>query len=234
MNHKTRKAQIYTKAPWCSTDSRLYTSWSSGVKWDHNGENNFHMCLYWKTPLKVFFSKTNGTISIKLVTNHPCIKGKSSLYKWRVRSSSKGDNCKNRVVPFKFFLKKHQAKKAQVYIEAFWYIANRILSKSWYSGVRWGHNWKSIFAEVYTKKKIFSKTSRLISVKRDANYPCMKGIRVCLDKGTNHHQRGDNHKTANIGWNHLKILYARTNDSEKLRFTWELPEIKPPYGSGLE
>jgi hypothetical protein len=47
----------------------------------------------------------------------------------------------------------------------------------------------------------------------------MKGIEVYLHKGTNPHQRGDNHKNANIGWGHLKILLSRINKPEKLRFT---------------
>jgi hypothetical protein len=47
----------------------------------------------------------------------------------------------------------------------------------------------------------------------------MKGIQGCLNKGTDPNQRGDNQKNANIGWNHLKILFSRTNDPEKLRFT---------------
>jgi hypothetical protein len=68
-------------------------------------------------------------------------------------------------------------------------------------------------------KKIFSKTNRFISIKLDANYPSMKGIQVCFDKETNPHQREDNHKNANIWWIHLKILFSRTNDSEKLRVT---------------
>jgi hypothetical protein len=47
----------------------------------------------------------------------------------------------------------------------------------------------------------------------------MKGNQVCLDNGTDPHQRGDNHKNANIGWGHSKILFSRTNDPEKLKFT---------------
>jgi hypothetical protein len=67
--------------------------------------------------------------------------------------------------------------------------------------------------------KIVSKTSRPISIKLDANFPCMKVIQVCLDKGKDLHQRGDNHKYANIGWGHLKILFSRTNDLGKLGLT---------------
>jgi hypothetical protein len=63
------------------------------------------------------------------------------------------------------------------------------------------------------------KTRRPISIKIHAKYPCIKGIQVCLDKGTDPHQRGDNNKNANIGWpGHLKI-FSRTNDPEKLKFT---------------
>jgi hypothetical protein len=36
--------------------------------------NHFYMCLYWKKSLKYFF-RISWQISIKLDTNHPCIKG---------------------------------------------------------------------------------------------------------------------------------------------------------------
>jgi hypothetical protein len=68
-------------------------------------------------------------------------------------------------------------------------------------------------------KDLRSKTCRPISIKLLANYPCTKGIKVCLDKGTDPHQKGDNHKNVNIGWGLLTILFSRTNDSEKLKFT---------------
>jgi hypothetical protein len=78
---------------------------------------------------------------------------------------------------------------------------------------------KKLLHKLVLEKVFFSKTSRPISIKLDANYPCMKGIQVCLDKGTDTHQREDYHKNANIGWGHLKILFSRTNDPEKLIFT---------------
>jgi hypothetical protein len=54
---------------------------------------------------------------------------------------------------------------------------------------------------------IFPKTKRPISIKIDANRPCIIGIQVWLDKGTDPHQRGDN-KNADIGWpGRLKILF---------------------------
>jgi hypothetical protein len=56
-------------------------------------------------------------------------------------------------------------------------------------------------------EKIFSKTGRPMKIKLDANYPCMKGIQVCLDKRADCNQKGDDHKNANIGWGHLKILF---------------------------
>jgi hypothetical protein len=75
------------------------------------------------------------------------------------------------------------------------------------------------FLNKFMLKKIFSKTRRPISITLDVNYPCIKEIQVCLEKGTDPHKRGDNNKNANIGWGNLKILFSRTNDSEKFRFT---------------
>jgi hypothetical protein len=69
------------------------------------------------------------------------------------------------------------------------------------------------------EKIFFSKTSRPISIKIDANYPCMKEIQVCLDKGTNPYQMEDNHKKWKYRLGHLKILFSRINDPEKLKFT---------------
>jgi hypothetical protein len=46
-----------------------------------------------------------------------------------------------------------------------------------------------------------------------------KGNSSLLDKGTDPHQTGDNHNEANIGWGHLKFLFSKTDDQEKLRFS---------------
>jgi hypothetical protein len=48
---------------------------------------------------------------------------------------------------------------------------------------------KTLLQKLVLEKKIFYKTSRPISMKLYANYPCMKGIQVCLDKGSGPHQR---------------------------------------------
>jgi hypothetical protein len=47
---------------------------------------------------------------------------------------------------------------------------------------------KIFLHELVLEKKI-SKTSRPISIKLYANYFCMKGIQVCLNKGPGPHQR---------------------------------------------
>jgi hypothetical protein len=76
-----------------------------------------------------------------------------------------------------------------------------------------------------TLEYFFSKIRGPISIKIDANYPCIKGIQVCLDKGTDPHQMGDDNKNSNIGWpGHLKILFSRTKHPEKLKFTRKLPD----------
>jgi hypothetical protein len=47
--------------------------------------------------------------------------------------------------------------------------------------------------------KIFSRTSKPNSIKLGTNYPWLKGIQVCSNKGPGSLQREDNHKNVNIG-----------------------------------
>jgi hypothetical protein len=75
------------------------------------------MCLYWKKSLKLL-SRIRWQISIKLDTNHTCIKGIQVYTNKGPGHLQRGDNCKYRVVSFNFFLKKHKARKAQIYIKA--------------------------------------------------------------------------------------------------------------------
>jgi hypothetical protein len=65
--------------------------------------------------------------------------------------------------------------------------------------------------------KIFSRTSWPNSIIFNTNYPAVKGIQVCPNKGKGSLQKGDNHKK--IRWGHLKILFLRTMKPEKLNFT---------------
>jgi hypothetical protein len=66
--------------------------------------------------------------------------------------------------------------------------------------------------------KIFSsRTSRPKSIKLDKNYPWVKGIQVCTNKGPGPLERGDNHKNVKMGWGHLKI-FSRTTGPILTRF----------------
>jgi hypothetical protein len=65
---------------------------------------------------------------------------------------------------------------------------------------------KTIFTYVYIEKKIFSRTSRPISMKLHTNYAWVKGILNSLNKGPDPLQRGDHHKNTKMGWSHLKIF----------------------------
>jgi hypothetical protein len=49
-------------------------------------------------------------------------------------------------------------------------------------------------------KKIFSRTSRSIWIKRDTNHPWVKKIQNCSNQGPDPLQRGDNNKTAKNWW----------------------------------
>jgi hypothetical protein len=66
---------------------------------------------------------------------------------------------------------------------------------------------------VFTLKKIFSRTSKPISIKLYTNHPWVKGILNCSSKGPGPLQRGDNYKNAKMGWGHLKI-FSRTTEPE--------------------
>ena len=59
-------------------------------------------------------------------------------------------------------------------------------------------------------KLLFSITSRPNSIKLGKNYPWVKGIQVCSNKGSGPLQRGDNHKNVKMGLGHLKIFFSRT------------------------
>jgi hypothetical protein len=56
------------------------------------------------------------------------------------------------------------------------------------------------------------------SIKLNTNYPLMKGIQLCSNKGPGTIQRGDNHKNVKMWWGHLKILFLRTMKPEKAEF----------------
>jgi hypothetical protein len=66
-------------------------------------------------------------------------------------------------------------------------------------------------------KKILSITSKPISIKLYTNHPWVKGIVNCSNKGSGPLQRGDNYKSAKIGWGHLKI-FSRTTEPELVIF----------------
>jgi hypothetical protein len=74
--------------------------------------------------------------------------------------------------------------------------------------------------------KIFSRTSQPKSIKLGTNYPFVKRIQVCSNKGSGPLQTGDNHRNVRKGWGHLKILFLRTMKPEKLNFTWKYSDIE--------
>ena len=69
---------------------------------------------------------------------------------------------------------------------------------------------KTIFTYVYIEKKIFSRTSRPISIKLGISHPWVKEILNCSNKGPGPLQRGGNYKNAKMGWGHIKIFSVNT------------------------
>jgi hypothetical protein len=92
---------------------------------------------------------------------------------------------------FKNLLKNHRASRAHIYMKAFWYNVDSNLFQSLSPGVGRGHNREN---HIYWKKKIFSRTSRPISIKLGTNHPWVRGILNCSNQGPGPLQRGDNCK----------------------------------------
>jgi hypothetical protein len=66
---------------------------------------------------------------------------------------------------------------------------------------------------MFILKKIFSRTSRPISIKHGTKHPWVMGILNCSNKGPLVlFKGGDNHKHTKMGWGHLKIF--RTTEPE--------------------
>jgi hypothetical protein len=64
------------------------------------------------------------------------------------------------------------------------------------------------------------------SIKLGTNYPWVKGIQVCSDKGPGLLQRGDNHKNVKMGWGHLIIFFSRTIGPILARLGTNCPWVK--------
>jgi hypothetical protein len=69
----------------------------------------------------------------------------------------------------------------------------KISSNNGRRGVSGGATYLHLFI---LKKKIFSRNSRLISIKLGTIYPWVKGIQNCTGRGQGPLQRGDNHKNS--------------------------------------
>jgi hypothetical protein len=46
-------------------------------------------------------------------------------------------------------------------------------------------------------------------IKLGTNYPWIKGIQICSNKGPDPLEMGDNHINVNMGWGYLKISFFR-------------------------
>jgi hypothetical protein len=60
-------------------------------------------------------------------------------------------------------------------------------------------------------------TCRLLS--ESASTRLQQRSQNCTNQGPGPFQRGDNHKNAKMGWDHLKIFFSQTTEPENLIFT---------------
>jgi hypothetical protein len=115
----------------------LYKLWSpEGQGWGHK-RGNYLYTVYWKECFKM----KHQTNFNQTWNKHFLQYWNSNLFKWRFKSSSKGDYHKYRVESFKcFLLMNHSTMKAQIYTSASLYSAESILFNSWFLGVMKVHN----------------------------------------------------------------------------------------------
>jgi hypothetical protein len=93
-------------------------------------------------------------------------------------------------------LKNHGVRIGHIYMKAVWYIVDSSIFKLWFSGVGRVHNRENHIHLFILKKKIFSRTSKPISIKLGTNLPWVKGLLNCTNKRPVPLQRGDIHKNA--------------------------------------
>jgi hypothetical protein len=73
-----------------------------------------------------------------------------------------------------------------------------------------GDNSESVKIHWKLLKIFFFRTSRPNPIKLGTNYPLVKGIQFCSNKGPGLLQRGGNFKNVKMGLGHLKIFFSRT------------------------
>jgi hypothetical protein len=73
-----------------------------------------------------------------------------------------------------------------------------------------GDNSKSVKIHWTFLKIFFSRTSQPNSIRLGTNYPWVKGIQFCSNKGSGPLQRGDNSKKCKNGVGSFKIFFSRT------------------------
>jgi hypothetical protein len=84
----------------------------------------------------------------------------------------------------RILLKNHWVRKAQIYMKVFFYILQIQIHK--YHGPQGsdGARKEKTILHTFIWGEIFSRTSKPISIKLNANYPCMRGIKIYSNKGS--------------------------------------------------
>jgi hypothetical protein len=90
----------------------------------------------------------------------------------------------------------------------FWCNVDSSVFKSWPLWIGRGQNRENMY--VFILKKIFSRSSRPISLKLSTNDPSVKTIIKCLNEGPDSCPRGDDHKMQKCGRS-LKTFLLRTS-----------------------
>ena len=166
------------------------------------GDNSKRVKIHWKF-LKIFFSRTNGPNSIKLGTKYPWVKGIQVCSNKGPGPLQRGDNHKNVKIGWGhlkiFFYRTTGPILTRLGTNHSWVKGIQVCSKEGDSPSPRGDNSERVKIHWKFLKIFFFRTNRPNSIKLGTNYPWVKGIQVCSNKGPVPIQRGDNHKNVKMG-----------------------------------
>ena len=174
--------------------------------------------MHWKFKKKIFFSRTSRPNSIKRNTNFPWVKGIQVCSNEGPGPLQKGDNHKNVKMGWGhlkiFFSRTIGPIFTRFGTNHPWVKGIQICSKEGVYPSPRGDNSERVKIHWKFLQIFFSRTSRPKSIKLSTNNPYVNEIQVCTNKGPGPLQRGDNHKNAKMGLDHLKIFLSRTTEPE--------------------
>ena len=207
------------------------------------GEIITKLQIYIDKNLKIFFSRTTGSISNKLGTDHLSVKGIQVCSKERPRLFPRGDNYKiakihDKILKISFFKTTGSILRTKHPWVKVIQVCSNEMPRPFPRGniyeilkIHW-QNFKIFFSitngPISTKlgtKHLLVKVFQ-VSMKLGTKYSWVKGIQVCSNERPHPFPRGDNYKIVKIHWQNLKIFFSRTNGPISTKLGTKSPWVK--------